>query len=149
MSAIKKDIAQAGVCRARLSRNTLGTEAYGARRELWVIGGNLRLGALLPLNRAGRLGGDVVDHAVDAAHPVDDAPCREVKIMSRAVLEHCRDARRIHCLRRAPPPEQSLADLVFGAVLFLMLQHINLTHCICFRSARQALAQTILVSAWL
>ena len=28
----------------------------------------------LPLNRAGRLGGDVVDHAVDAAHLVDDAP---------------------------------------------------------------------------
>ena len=48
----------------------------------------------LPLDRAGRLGGDVVDHAVDAAHLVDDPgrdpaedPCRRAAVRGHAVAE--------------------------------------------------------------
>ena len=40
-----------------------------------IARGTGRAVSLLPLDRAGGFGGDVVDDAVDAAHLVDDARC--------------------------------------------------------------------------
>jgi hypothetical protein len=67
---------------------------------------------LLPLDCARRLGGDVVDHAVDAAHLIDDAPRgvnREASVMSKSRAQSLPRFERIRALLNSLIRDEGMA----------------------------------------